>query len=86
MVVYLPERKSIYSPLCNFAQLRSLWLSCIFYRFERLNLMFWALKVLKSLHDRSFSFESIFRDVTKTGDEEQDEELDNEKMEQIRDL
>ena len=48
--------------------------------------MFWALKVLKSLHDRSFSFESIFRDVTKTGDEEQDEELDNEKMEQIRDL
>ena len=43
--------------------------------------------MLKSLHDRSFSFESIFRDVTNmTGDEEQDEELDNEKMEQIRDL
>lgn len=42
--------------------------------------------MLKSLQDRSFSFESIFRDVTKTGDKEQDEELDNEKMEQIRDL
>ena len=42
--------------------------------------------MLKSLHGRSFSFESIFRVVTETGDEEQDEELDNEKMEQIRDL
>lgn len=27
--------------------------------------------MLKSLHDRSFSFESIFRDVAETGDEEQ---------------
>ena len=35
--------------------------------------------MLKSLQDRSFSFESIFRDVTKTGDEEQDEGLDNQK-------
>ena len=44
--------------------------------------------MLKSFHDRPFSFESILRDVTKTREEEQvkGSQRDNEKMKKIREL